>query len=741
MKSEENFLYENNLHIVKDIARILRRLLWVMPVLMLFIASGQFYLSYRNLLWMSALSALVVLVPTLMLKLNAPVRVMQYATVIAPTVVIGILSAEIHVITYLTFGIGIALSLLYHDKVLTVWASIASYFIIVISVGIRSFSVVGEEQFHYWFATCIGFLIEIIVIAIVAAKIAEDSRGTLERLYQAKIDAENAEKRAKQSDALRQEKQIAEKANKAKSVFLANMSHEIRTPINAIMGMNEVILRESREDKIIGYAQDIQRASETLLSLVNDILDFSKIESGKMEMQSQPYQVDKLLSGVAQMVEIKAQQKNLRLYFNIDPERPSALVGDELRLKQIMVNLLSNAIKYTDEGSVAFQVKGLWEKNEFYLKISVKDTGIGIQHQDMKRLFSRFERLDMKKNQSVEGAGLGLVITKKLVDAMGGTLVAQSEYEKGSTFTVKIPQQVQDETPLGVFEKEQAVIKQSAQAYSARFTAPGAKILVVDDNEINRTVVSHLLKETQMQITLCEGGRQCLEETRKNRYDLILLDHMMPELDGIETLHQLRREAENPCRQIPVIALTANAMANVREKYLQEGFADYISKPVRGRLLEEKIMEYLPKEKIQPAAEESSPKAPAEGRPSGLIDWAVGFAYCGEDEDIYRQMLAMFAQLQPEKAKKLDELFEKADWKNYSVEMHALKSTSLTLGARPLSQGAKELELAAKQLLAGEAPQALKIIQADHRPVLQMYEKAAAYADKLAQSEERKSHE
>lgn len=740
MEPAKDFLYDNDIYIVKKITGMLRWLLCAFPLMLLFIASGEFYLSYRHFFWMSILSTIVVLIPTVMLKLKAPIGVMKYATVLAPTIIVGILATEIHVVIYICFALGIVISLLYHNKKLTFWTTFYSYFIVVASVGVRSFSIENEDQFHYWIATSIGYLIEICAMGFVAMKVAEDSRSMLEKLYHAKIAAEQAEKRARQSDRLREEKRIAVRANRAKSEFLANMSHEIRTPIHAIMGMNEMVLRESKEPAILEYAEDIQDAGDTLLSIVNDILDFSKIESGKIDLQEKQYSLQQLLSSVTQMIGIKLRQKELEFKLDIDETLPAALMGDELRLRQIMLNLLNNAVKYTHKGSVSFRVWGEEADGSFWLNAEIKDTGVGIKKEDMSKLFYMFERLDMKKNRNIEGTGLGLVITKKLVDAMNGTVTAESVYGLGSVFTIRVPQRVCGSEKLGVFTRAKSMHCDRQRKYQASFLAPAAEVLVVDDNEMNLTVVKNLLKKTQVQITLCDSGAACLQMTAKKYFDVILLDHMMPGLDGIETLHCLRDAVGNPCRKVPVIALTANAMADVREMYLKEGFDDYISKPVRSDLLEQTLKHFIPQEKLltektelqQPAPQHEA-EAPAEKKE--LVNREMGLSHCGNDPAIYHEMLHMYSDLQLAKEKKLQELLEQKDWKNYGIEMHALKSTSLTLGGEQASEAAKELELAAKRITAQEpaAQEDAQLIIEKHARVMVLYRKTAKEAERILQ--------
>lgn len=384
-------------------------------------------------------------------------------------------------------------------------------------------------------------------------------------------------------------------ANTAKSAFLANMSHEIRTPINAILGLNTMTLRESDDPQIREYATEIEQAGQTLLSLVNDILDISKVESGKMEIVAVEYDLSSVINDTVNMMSFKAKAKNLELKVDVDKNLPHKLYGDDVRIRQVLVNLLSNAVKYTEKGSVTLKVSGDVSEDEVMLKYVVSDTGIGIREEDMEKLFAKYERLDTIKNRNVEGTGLGMAITTKLLGLMNSSLDVQSTYGKGSTFSFELAQKVIDREPIGDLNRRFSQTKKADDS-DVRFIAPDAKILVVDDNRTNRLVFKKLLQRIKVQIDEADSGQACLDMCCQKEYDIIFLDHMMPGMDGIETREKMRENTRCPNINTPVIALTANAISGSREFYLEAGFDDYISKPIEPKKLEKMIFDLLPEE-------------------------------------------------------------------------------------------------------------------------------------------------
>lgn len=507
-------------------------------------------------------------------------------------------------------------------------------------------------------------------------------------------------KERQQTLQMQQLKEEADKANQAKTAFLSNMSHEIRTPINAVMGMNEMILRKSENPEIQEYSQNIQFASKTLLSIVNDILDLSKIESGKMELAEGEYKLEQLIYDCYVMVSSRANDKGLEFIVKNNEKLPSVLYGDEFRIRQIIINLLTNAMKYTQEGSVTLSFDGqVMEDERIILQVSVKDTGIGVKKENMEKLFQAFQRVDLKRNKAIEGTGLGLAITKQLVDIMGGTIEVQSTYGEGSCFTATLPQQIIDSQPMGDFYNNGKDGKNKKENYQKQFEAPDASILVVDDVDMNLVVIQCLLKDTKIKIDTAKSGQECLRKAGEKKYDIIFMDHMMPEMDGVETLHQMRKQEDCLNLDTPVIALTANAIAGVRDMYLQAGFVDYLSKPVEGSALENMIIEYLPKEKRHLDGEDNK------GNKESLMleqlkqripemDIAAGMQYCANDESIYQ--IALESYCEQDFSEKLSAFFQEKDIANYQILVHGVKSTSLTIGLCDLSEWAKQLEQACK---------------------------------------------
>ncbi len=612
---------------------------------------------------------------------------------------------------------------------------------------------------------------------------------------------------------------------RSKDDFLANVSHEIRTPINTISGMSELILQEDELDKIQEDALSIQAAGRNLMSVVSDILDFSELQSGKMEIEEEAYNITSTINDIINMTIARRRQKNIELAINCDPQIPCALLGDEKKIRRVVMNLVNNALKFTEEGCVTITIESRRESYGMNLIIIVKDTGIGMKEESLERLFTSFNQVDTKRNRQEGGIGLGLAISRLIVEKMGGVISVRSKYGKGSSIKVVIPQKILDERPIACVKNREGIyiaayfnmehyemaeirdeymsmlrkmigqlgvrccicqnlaeVKRRAQRESFshvfispggyredqayfdqlalttklymimdppeeknirnpnigkiykpfyilpvvsvlngrtekktsvpmvranRFIAPEAHVLVVDDNLMNIRVIEGLLQRYQIQVTEAMSGREALDKIEMMHYDFVFMDHMMPEMDGVETFHRIRKKVGTYYRRVPIIALTANAIAGAREKLLAEGFTDFVEKPVESSVLERVLRRNIAEDKIieleedNALAEAAQERIPQEPEPSaelalGDLDISKGLLYCG-GRDQYMQILKNYA-LQGEKNwLPAAEAFEKKDWKNYTINVHAVKSSMLTIGAVTLSEMAKKLEQAGKE--------------------------------------------
>lgn len=515
-------------------------------------------------------------------------------------------------------------------------------------------------------------------------------------------------------------------ASQAKSSFLAQMSHEIRTPINTVLGMNEMILRKARDPEIQEYAENIDQAGNTLLSLINSILDFSKIENGKMEIHPVRYDTSSLIYSVLNSVTQRAESKGLTFLHQIDKRIPCALVGDDVRIAQIISNLLSNAVKYTKEGSVTFSVRyeGM-RKNKVILAFSVADTGIGIKEEDIARLNISFERLDEVRNRNIEGTGLGISIVTSLLGMMGSKLDVKSTYGEGSVFSFTLEQEVADMAPIGDFdrriEEAQAPRKQAELVY-----APAARILVVDDNEMNIRVMKNLLSLCGIAPDAVSSGEEALGLVRKNRYDIILLDHMMPGMDGVQILHAMKKE-KLVDESVTVIALTANAIAGAREAYLMEGFSEYLSKPVKINGLVEVLKRYLPEQAYSSQkADMPTPFSTQMEDPLPVIpgvDWKKAFENMPDQKKLL-EIVKVFCETAKKDVAELEKYYigamqvDEKELSLYRIKVHAMKNASAQIGLRELFADAKALEVAAKN-------QEISYIGANHGSFVKAYEDMA----------------
>ncbi len=526
------------------------------------------------------------------------------------------------------------------------------------------------------------FVASVFVIVLVATGMAF-SILRLDRETELAQEAEDARKRAEQ-------------ANQAKTGFLANMSHEIRTPINAILGMNEMIFRETHEDVIRGYSRNVDTAASNLMSLINDILDFSKIEEGKVDLIEAEYELSSMLNDIYLMIYMRAEQKGLSFDMTVNPDMPEKLVGDKMRVQQCITNLLTNAVKYTERGSVKFNVDyEPAEDDRLIMTAVVEDTGRGIEADQQRLIFEKFQRVDMKYNNTIEGTGLGLSITKTLLDMMGGSITLKSVYGAGSAFTVRIPQRYTGIEPIGNLDERIKNMLEFKKTTESSFMAPEASILVVDDTAINLEVVKNLLKKTGISVDTVLSGKECLEILKHNRYDIILLDARMPDMDGEETLQEIKNQklCDSSCT---IIALTANVVAGAKEHYIECGFDDYLPKPVKPVDLESMLLKHLPIDKVELTEEDDSAGIYAADIPDWLkknreLNINLGLELCGNAE-IYMDTITRFENHAGENMQAISMALSEGRIDTFVTKVHALKSSARLIGAERLSALAADLQ-------------------------------------------------
>ena len=542
-----------------------------------------------------------------------------------------------------------------------------------------------------------------------------------------------------QYEQIRAAKEEAERANSAKSRFLANMSHEIRTPINTIMGMDEMILREDAAGvpqgyfmSIINYALDIRGASESLLGLINDLLDMSKIESGKMNLVNQEYDTQELLRSIVSMIRVRSTEKDLTFEVLVDEMLPVRLYGDAGKIKQVVLNLLTNAVKYTDIGGFTLKVSiESRTDDDLTIRFSVKDTGIGVKAEDMDKLFTAYERLDEEKNSGIQGTGLGLDISRRFADLMGGTLTCSSVYGEGSEFVLTVTQKIIDKTPVGEFKEQDD--SGSKGPYVPQFIAPDADVLVVDDNPMNLNVIKGLLKSTKMFVTTAESGEECLEKLKYGTFNVVLLDHMMPGMDGVETMARIKEDYPD----LPVYALTANATAG-EEFYKEKGFTGYLAKPIDSQSLERAIMKHLPEEIMMKATVEDAVEDLTE-LPEDL-KWVEEVEGISVEDGIknaggiggFIHAINMFRSTIDENAEVIERTV-KEDLRLFTVKVHSLKTSARIIGSLELASLAQKLEDAGnkndREFINENAPRLL-VLYTDFKDKLARLEKPESDEDK-----------
>ncbi len=527
----------------------------------------------------------------------------------------------------------------------------------------------------------------------------------------------NSVKRYQQE--MEEKNEIAREALEAKSNFLANMSHEIRTPMNAIYGMAELLEERGFDRKEKEYIATIKRSSETLLSIINEILDFSKVESGLMRIVAEPYQFNSMVQDVITIIEFRVKDKLIQMECNIDENIPRELIGDEIRIKQVLINILNNAVKFTNQGTVTLTINwrgGNASANQGedlgVLCISVKDTGIGISEDDLSKLFTAFGQINTKKNRNVEGTGLGLAICKELTDAMGGVIRVESVLKQGSTFYVELPQKVADPLPCN-FIRDEETIYTPTKDFQIDFIAPTAKVLIVDDNKVNRQVAWEMMKLFGFEAALAESGAEAIDRVKKHliSYDLIFMDHMMPFMDGVEATQNIRQMPGEYAQKVPIIALTANAINGVEQQFIDAGMNDYIAKPVKIGELQKILQKWLPRhkqfpvgtslEEIENISNQQAAKDWKRMSPDMIleqldgIDTETGIQNCAGSQSAYFEVLQTFAA--SNLVNILNTYFEKEDLENYSVTAHSIKGACKNIGAHDIADKAYSLERAGKR--------------------------------------------
>ncbi len=661
------------------------------PLLYVFSEIGFFNIEWWYALSYTVFCLLVWVVTDILIRKNK-MAAAKYIQMITIELIIGMLSANCTVGIYITYFAVPMLSCVYLDWKFTVKIAIVGYVVMLCGLIPRSIGFVTNRYTNYrviykfYRAFAIGYSFEYIIMTFFAMIVVRHG-STVRNEY---VTAKN-------------ESVQAEAANMAKSSFLANISHEIRTPINTILGMNEMVLRETKDNDIKKYLVDIDTSAKSLLRIINDILDSTKIESGKMEIVPVEYELASLINDVVSMITPRASAKDLEMIVNVQSDLPQMLVGDDIRINQVLMNLLSNAVKYTPNGFVKLSVSGRREGVDSVLRFEVEDSGIGIKEEDMPKLFAAFERIEENRNRNIEGAGLGMNITFQILALMGSRLMVDSVYGKGSRFYFDLVQPISGAGEIGDFRIGS---KNTADIFTHRttFVAPDAKVLLIDDNDMNRKVFINLLKNTKVQITDLSNGRSCINRVREEHFDIIFMDHMMPEMDGVETFNVMRELEDNKCRNTPVIMLTANAVIGAREEYIRMGFNDFLSKPISPDKLEDMLMKYLPKELVILVDDEAAATAQGADKTVNLpeieeIDWEYAMSKLMDAQTALEVATDFYLSIDSE-IEKINEYYNdihnQDSLNRYRVLVHAIKSSSATIGALTVSKLARLLEFAAK---------------------------------------------
>ena len=702
---EQEYMHQHDMQVTIGIHKVVRLTFLIGPLLYLLTRWNVFTISTEAcIFWCIYLIGCWILVEFLIRR--GHIAAAKYIQLLYLELMVGAASVSPSIGIYLTYFAIPLLSCVYMDWLLTTMTSIAGYLCMIAFLYPRAagFVQAGYTNFdipwEFFLSFGAGYTIEYLFMTIFAILVVRHGREIRQHYFESQ-----------------KEKLSAEAANQAKSSFLANMSHEIRTPINAIIGMNEMILRESRERRIQRYAGNIKNASKSLLALINDILDFSKVESGKMEIIDTTYQISSLLNDLMNMIQPRAQEKGLELKLDIDEQIPCELYGDEVRIRQIITNLLTNAVKYTREGSITLKIRSTRLPDTSYVRldVAVVDTGIGIRKEDQEKLFATFQRVDEAANRGIEGTGLGLALSKQLLELMDSKLMVDSEYGRGSAFFFGLQQKIVDDAPIGDYKAIYERALRDTAHYQESFQAPDAKILVVDDTHMNLEVCKGLLKKTRIQIDTADSGMGCLNMVMKKPYDMIFLDHKMPNMDGVQCLERMRELKDYPNKNTKVIALTANAVSGAREFYLEHGFDDYLAKPIQGEHLERLLCQYLPPQYLKiPETESVDYMEELCIPPIDGIAADDGLRYAGGDQEEYLNNLKLYLAEYEEKKQKLEQFYAQDDLENYQITVHAVKSTSKLIGANELSDLARGLEEA-----AGSGNK--ELVHVEHAPFMESF--------------------
>lgn len=639
--------------------------------------------------WESASYVLMGLLPVLFMALIA-INVHNEIIVIrclyiSSIFVFGILSFVIDIqgtLPFLFLAIGVTLALFVISRILAEYF-VTTLVVLVIVVIIKGFEVDINTDMRLYITYVMMYAFAFVALLFIIVGVEK---------YKSDMEEKN---------------EIAREALDAKSNFLANMSHEIRTPMNAICGMAELLEKRDFDREANEYVATIKSSSENLLAIINEILDFSKIDAGKMILHEEPYDICNLLQDVVSIIRFRLREKNVVLEIKADPRIPKMLIGDEVRIRQILLNLLNNAVKFTNRGKITLNVGWVPQDiNKGVLRIKVMDTGIGIAPENMNKLFIAFGQLDTKKNRNVEGTGLGLAICKDLVDMMHGTINVTSVIKEGSTFMVNIPQSISDATPCN-YDPGNDDIYMPSQQYTIPFIAPRARVLIVDDNKVNRQVAKELMKLFGIDAYLAESGQEAIDKVEKNlvSYDVIFMDHMMPFMDGVEATKQIRLLDSEYAKRVPIVALTANAIQGVEKQFLDAGMSDYLPKPIRIEHLAMVLKRWVPKSKqfapdlspeqianIEQNIDYSSlSKEEILDRLDG-VDTAAGIKNCAGSIDVYFELLRTYST--SNLAHNLEQFFDKEDLANYAVTAHSIKGASRNIGAHDIADKAYSLERA-----------------------------------------------